>query len=162
MPRYLTAIDDVELLHTRGEQEGAHSEEPAHQEEVEEEGEEREEEGAGDVPDGPTGLSYHVGGQGDPLEAAAEEESEETGEATKHHAEAQPEILVGGDGRNDPLCAGQEDVVLVWPSLAQPVVLSEGVDGQGGRETDGAAKDTEPDSRHRTAIEQTCRQYMWS
>ena len=150
------------LLHPGREEEHSHREEPADQQQVEHEGEQREDERTGYLPDGPASLANHVRGYWDPLEAAAEEESEETGEATKHHAEAQPEILVGGDGRNDPLCAGQEDVVLVWPSLAQPVVLSEGVDGQGGRETDGAAKDTEPDSRHRTAIEQTWRHYMWS
>ena len=124
------------LLHPGGEEEGAHNEEPADQEEVEEEGEEREDQGAGDVSDGPTGLPYHVRGHGDPLEAAAEEDGEEAGQGAEHHGQTEPEEGAGGDGLADSLQAGEEDVVLLSLPPAQLVVLAEGVASQASRETD--------------------------
>ena len=155
-PEYLTAVDDVVLLHPRGEEEGPHREEPGHQEEVEEEGEEREEEGAGDVPDGLTGLPYHVGGQGDSLEAAAEKDGEEAGQGAEEDGQTEPEVGAAGHGLGHSLQAGQEDVVLPAGAGGEPLVLRERVASQAGGEADGAAEETDPDCSHGTAVEQTC------
>ena len=154
----VTAVDDVVLLHTRGQQEGPHREEPAHQQEVEEEGEEREDEGARDVPDGPAGLPYHVCGHGDSLEAAAEEEGEEAGQAAEEDGQTEPEVGAAGHGLAEPLQTGEEDVLLLASPAVHLLVLAEGVAGQGGGETDGAPEDADPDRRHGTAVEETCRQ----
>ena len=118
------------LLHPGGEEEGAHNEEPADQEEVEEEGEEREDEGAGDVSDGLAGLAYHVRRHGDPLEAAAEEEREKAGQEAEGQGETEPEILTAGDGLGDSLQAGEEDVLLLASPAHHRPVLAEGEAGQ--------------------------------
>ena len=60
------------------------------------------------------------------MEAATEEEGEESSETSKDDAETEPDILIAGDALNDPLSAGEEDVVMNSIEL-QFVVLCVGV-----------------------------------
>ena len=108
----LTTIDHMKLFRSGGEQEAPHQQEPANDEEVEEEGEEGEDERAGDVPHRMTGLSYHLSGNGDALEAAAEENAEESSKNTEEDGETEPDILVTGDAGHESLSASEEDVIM--------------------------------------------------
>ena len=74
-----------------------------------------------------TGFSNHLCSNGDPLEAAAEQEGEEASETSKDDAETEPDILVAGDTLNDPLSAGEEDVIVNTSVEMKFVVLSVGV-----------------------------------
>ena len=72
-------------------------------------------------------LSYHLRGNSNPLEATTKKEREEASETTKEDAETEPNIFIAGDTLNDPLGAGQEDVIMDTTIELESVILGVGV-----------------------------------
>ena len=99
------------------------------------------------------GLAYHLRGDADPLEAAAEQQRQRAGQHTECHAEPQPEVLTAGDPGHHPLGAGQEDVIVCSAVGQYPAVLRVGVDREADGEADSAPQDAHPDGRHRAAVQ---------
>ena len=152
---HLTTIDDMELFNPGRKKKTSNNQKPNDENDVKKKWKQREDKWARNISDGVTGFSNHLCSNGDPLEAAAEQEWEEASETSKDDTETEPDILVAGDALNDPLSAGEEDVIMNTTIKMEFVVLCVGVHWQSYRETNCASQDTDPHSSHGTTVEQS-------
>ena len=148
------AVDDPVLRFSSGEEEETDGDRPGNEEEVEEEGEERKEDGEADVLDRLARLRDHLGGHPDPLHAAAKSETEEAGQGGEDDCEDEPESGAAHDHLDETFPGGQEDVVLLLGDVQQCLVTVVRVDGQDEGEADGADEEGHPDGGLGTAGEQ--------
>ena len=148
------AVDDPVLRFSSGEEEETDGDRPGNEEEVEEEGEERKEDGEADVLDRLARLRDHLGGHPDPLHAAAKSETKEAGQCGEDDCEDEPESGAAHDHLDETFPGGQEDVVLLLGDVQQCLVPVVRVDGQDEGEADGADEEGHPDGGLGTAGEQ--------
>ena len=121
---------------------------------MKEEGKKWKDDREADVLNGLARLGDHLGGNTDPLHAAAKGEAEKDGEGGEDYGQDEPEGGAAHDHLDEAFPGGQEDIVLLFRNLEQSLVAIVGVEGKNDGEADGAEEKREPDSWFCTAGEE--------